>query len=371
MGKKVLRCAEFFSGIGGMRYACHQAAPSDTSVEFIASFDINQIANHVYHHNFQENPITVNVEHLPVKYYEDLRADIWLMSPPCQPYTRGGSLLDDQDNRAIGLLHLVSVLQKMENPPDYIFVENVLNFEVSKSRSKLIDVLNERKYVVEEYLVSPLDIGIPNYRLRYYLIARRSNSSVVKPLFKDLLHIMPQPHARPVSEYLRPPTDPTPFLVPTKYITDYKEYRHDVVHPQDVRSTTFTKAYGSKHIIGTGSFLQTQNLHLRDYRKDDPQTLLTLGLRFFTPTEVALLHAFPLKSESTDNSTTGITTLEFPSDVSIINQYRLLGNSLNVAVVNVLLNRLYSEALFDCEAPFDSEALFDSEAPFDNSTHAE
>jgi tRNA (cytosine38-C5)-methyltransferase len=52
------------------------------------------------------------------------------MSPPCQPYTRGGKSLDDKDQRAKGLLNLIDVLSKLSDPPSYIFLENVLNFEV-------------------------------------------------------------------------------------------------------------------------------------------------------------------------------------------------------------------------------------------------
>ncbi|CAG8575867.1 10785_t:CDS:1, partial [Acaulospora colombiana] len=60
---------------------------------------------------------------------EEYNANCWLMSPPCQPYTRGGKGLDDQDQRAKGLLHLIHVLSELSIPPEYIFLENVLNFE--------------------------------------------------------------------------------------------------------------------------------------------------------------------------------------------------------------------------------------------------
>jgi len=42
----------------------------------------------------------------------------------------GGKQLDDEDRRAAGLLNLINILPKLNNPPKYIFLENVVNFEV-------------------------------------------------------------------------------------------------------------------------------------------------------------------------------------------------------------------------------------------------
>ena len=127
-------------------------------------------------------------------------------------------------------------------------------------------------------------------------------------------------------------------MVPSRYLTDYKNYRHgirrvafcvDIVKPCDFSCTTFTKAYASKYIIGTGSFLQTAAFDL-EYAKDDPEALLKVGLRFFTPTEIALLHGFPVGNG-----------FEFPEGLALIQQYRLLGNSLNIKVVALILRRLF------------------------------
>src|SRR5690242_19160596 len=56
----VIRCAEFFSGIGGMHYGIQGI--SEKEIQVIAAFDINQIANTVYAHNFGLKPITMNIE---------------------------------------------------------------------------------------------------------------------------------------------------------------------------------------------------------------------------------------------------------------------------------------------------------------------
>lgn len=258
------------------------------------------------------------------------------MSPPCQPFTRGGNQRDHEDERSAGLLYLIRVLKEMKNPPEYLFLENVLNFEKSECRRLLVEALTLRGYLFEEYLVSPMDLNIPNDRLRYYLIARKCASSTSRDIITSFTEVYGNiDHLRTekntISDYLQPENDSDPTLqIPSRYLTDYKNYRHDIVHPSDTRSTTFTKAYGSDYIIGTGSFLQTKWLELREYAKDDPEVLMTLGLRWFAPEEVMALQGFP-------------TNFKFAPGTSRIQQYRLLGNSMNVTVVGVLLKRLVLE----------------------------
>lgn len=335
-----LKVVEFFSGIGGMHYALKA---TDNSFEICAAFDINQIANTVYAFNFGIKPIATNVEHLPLAYYEKLDADVWLMSPPCQPFTRGGKMLDSADTRSVGLLYLIDTLGKMRNPPKYLFLENVLNFEVSECHRLLVEMLSSLGYRVKEYLLTPCDpwVNIPNTRLRYYLAAERIQVDILplshqSGIFRSFSEAFGEEKSlektRTIESFLRPPADITPYLVPHKYLTDYIHYRHDIVKPTDTACSTFTKAYGSKYIIGTGSFVQTREFD-RAYEKDDPKALIEIGLRFFTPLEIALLHGFPAEDS-------GECKFGFPATISTIHQYRLLGNSLNVPVVTLILKDL-------------------------------
>ena len=257
-------------------------------------------------------------------------------------------MLDGKDTRSAGLLYLIDTLGRMSNPPRYLFLENVLNFEVSECHKLLMEVLNRRGYRIKEYLLTPCDpwIDIPNTRLRYYLAAElhqqgdASLSSYQGKIFHSFSEAFGEERrvmkARTIESFLRPPDDITPFIVPHKYLTDYVNYRHDVVKPTDTACSTFTKAYGSKYIIGTGSFLQTRDFD-RIYEKDDPRALVEIGLRFFTPHEIALLHGFPVEGEGDD-------TFGFPATIPIIHQYRLLGNSLNIPVVALILKDLLSSS---------------------------
>ncbi len=351
--------------------------------EVVAAYDNNQVANTVYKHNFGLSPCAVNLEHLAADHFVKLAADCWLLSPPCQPFTRGGSGLDDRDERSRGLLHLTAVLAAMPDPPAFVFVENVLNFETSTCRDRLVAVLQERAYAVSEYLISPLDpaVAMPNDRLRYYLLATRGGeerSDREGRAVGEVIRALPgrsrrgqESGCRPIGDYLCTFDAPAAacidgseasFAVPLPYLADHATYRHDIVDATSRRSATFTKGYGSKYIVGTGSLL-----------KVDPQRLLSptatgapandRGLRFFTPSEIARLHAFPLQEAvascrtvmlgaPADAASAACTTgcearcqrravpFSFPKGVSVQQQYRLLGNSLNVRVVAHLLAHL-------------------------------
>lgn len=66
-----------------------------------------------------------------MEYYDEIAADVWTMSPPCQPYTRTGLRQGSQDARSQSFLYLLSVLKALNNRPKYILVENVKGFEAS------------------------------------------------------------------------------------------------------------------------------------------------------------------------------------------------------------------------------------------------
>merc|ERR1712048_692275 len=108
------------------------------------------------------------------------KIDILLMSPPCQPFTRQGKKLDDNDKRTKSFFYLLNeILPKLL--PKSIIIENVKNFEDSRTREKLIEFLEKYGYQFEEFLLSPLDLGVPYQRSRYFLVA-----SMEKKEFKNL-----------------------------------------------------------------------------------------------------------------------------------------------------------------------------------------
>ncbi|KAF9898568.1 tRNA (cytosine-5-)-methyltransferase, partial [Lobosporangium transversale] len=188
------RVLEFYSGIGGMHYAFNESGHKG---EILKAFDINTTANEVYAHNHGKQQLAQrNIEAVPVEFYDKQQADVWLMSPPCQPYTRTGNQEGSKDNRAKSFLYLMDILPKLQHPPNYILLENVKGFEESDSRDLLVEALTTNGYEFQELLITPLQIGIPNSRMRYYCLARKKDTvgGFVHPVSGTLIGYIPSIH---------------------------------------------------------------------------------------------------------------------------------------------------------------------------------
>ena len=97
-----MQAVEFYSGIGGLAVAAKQAG-----VEVKLSFDIHPLANKTHELNFPSvstSPTTIcklsakSLSTLFSKYFQGTPA-FWLLSPPCQPFSRRGLQKDLEDQR--------------------------------------------------------------------------------------------------------------------------------------------------------------------------------------------------------------------------------------------------------------------------------
>ncbi|XP_010493804.1 PREDICTED: DNA (cytosine-5)-methyltransferase-like [Camelina sativa] len=177
--KKPWRVLEFYSGIGGMRYSL---TASGVVAEVVEAFEINDSANDVYQHNFKHRPYQGNIQSLTADDLDKYNADAWLLSPPCQPYTRQGLQKHSGDARAFSFLRILELIPHTTKPPQMLFVENVVGFETSDTHMEMIDTLTKLDYVTQEFILSPLQFGVPYSRPRYFCLAKR------KPLpFKSQL----------------------------------------------------------------------------------------------------------------------------------------------------------------------------------------
>ncbi|CAE8628668.1 unnamed protein product, partial [Polarella glacialis] len=156
--------------MGGMRAAGHV---SGLPFKVVAAYEVSDLCAQAYRHNYGSHDWRLQtIERLHVEELDALNADVWLMSPPCQPFTRSGLRKDHEDDRTRALLHLVDVLGQMKKPPRRLLLENVVGFEVSESRRRLLVVLAAKGWEVAEFALDPEDFGLPNRRPRYYGLFR-------------------------------------------------------------------------------------------------------------------------------------------------------------------------------------------------------
>ncbi|XP_059771256.1 tRNA (cytosine(38)-C(5))-methyltransferase isoform X4 [Balaenoptera ricei] len=325
-----------------------------------------------------------------------------LMSPPCQPFTRIGLQGDMTDPRTNSFLYILDILPRLQKLPKYILLENVKGFEVSSTRDLLIQTIGNCGFQYQEFLLSPtsqptapfyLQLGIPNSRLRYFLIAKLQ--SVPFPFqapgqvlmeFPQTESEHPQKHAidaekkieekkiepnicfdsstqcsgkeailfkletageidrkhqqdsdlsvRMLRDFLEDDIDMNSYFLPPKSLLRYALLL-DIVKPTSRRSTCFTKGYG-RYMEGTGSVLQAAE----DVQIETIYKSLTNLSQEEKITRLLMLQLRFFTPKEIANLLGFPPEFGFPEKTTVKQRYRLLGNSLNVQVVAQLIKIL-------------------------------
>ena len=295
-----LRAVELFSGIGGFA-----AAVAGWDVQVTGALDQDHAALSCYRLNFPDHPVRqVDLERISAWELTTLDADLWWLSPPCQPYCERGARRDLDDYRARSLVHLMELLARIpvKNLPRHLALENVAGFMGSQAHGRLINLLAGRGYHLRERLLCPTELGVPSRRPRYYLTASLSPLAPEQPA--------PRLPLRPLAGYLDPSlteTAPDELLLTDEIVTRFGSGLRilDPAEPS-AYTTCFTSGYG-RSLMNAGSYL-------------------TCGpkVRRFTPEEVVRLLQF---SES----------FCFPEGMTLRRRWGLAGNSLSVVAVREVL----------------------------------
>ncbi|EPZ34169.1 S-adenosyl-L-methionine-dependent methyltransferase [Rozella allomycis CSF55] len=333
-----MRVLELFAGVGGMKIA-YQMAFSDDKESTFEPIEILPAAITVYNTHSISKHRAKNI--IGLKIHDVDNFDMWTMSPPCQPYTKQKSSkeLDLDDKRSDCFMHLLTLLRGVSKRPTYIIVENVAPFYVrnGQGRMELLKVLKDLNYNISEYIINPKDsLNIPNSRNRYYLLARLNKTFDNEILQTNL------PESKLKMEYSAFVRDYLLKNVPQEceITLSTKCKRGSLFDIVDLNSTStmcFTKNY-TKYAEGTGSVLKTsdqdiaaifENHCVRKCEGDENCCLKQVGLRYFAPKEIANLMGFP-------------DWFDFPASTTMKEQYRMIGNSINVSVVSSLIKHLLS-----------------------------
>lgn len=288
------RVLELYCGIGGV------AAALDGAASVVAAVDVNRSALAVYRRNFVHPAPARTLEGLSAEELASFGADLWWLSPPCQPFTRRGLGRDEDDPRAASLLLLVDRIEEVR--PRYLAMENVPGFQGSRCHARLAGTLEAAGYRFREGCLCPTELGVPNRRRRYYLVASRDGAPA---------DWSPPAGAGRRRGTLRPYLDPAPdpgLAVDPELVRRY-EGTLDVVRADEPGAVTacFTAAYG-RSPVRSGSYLEGEDGRLRR----------------FSPAEILRLLGFP-------------GTFRLPPDLPPEKAWPLVGNSLSVPAVRRVL----------------------------------
>eukprot|EP00762_Andalucia_godoyi_P007304 ANDGO_01607.mRNA.1 DNA (cytosine-5)-methyltransferase len=359
LGGRELRVVEWFAGTGGLHCALDRALMTDGQQqqqqqqqqhEIVAAIDISEAAQRVYAWNFPSVKfIRKTIERIKVEDAAWIRdTDLWLMSPPCQPFVLNGRNIDARDTRNAALFRILSLVHTCQ--PKAVFLENVKQFALSETHQVVRDRLRDSGYVLDDVVCSPVDWGIPYDRKRYYLVAVRADCCSAGTISLSI-----PVHVGPLSQTLERYLCQEEALVPQEcWFTPEQEevmiaqtHRNDIVFPHSTSSSAFTKSYAAKwnHFRGTGSVLCTNAAELgADVAMRSMETeryipfVKGMKLRYVSPAEILRIHEYP-------------ASYSFPAATTLHEQWALLGNGVHIGVCAHILKQLLDILLQPASTP--------------------
>lgn len=293
-----LRWLELFAGIGGFATAATRVWGQ--AVLHVCPLDIDRDAQRVYELNHPHTLITCEIQSLQTSYLQSLAANAWWLSPPCQPYSQRGHQRDIDDPRAQSLLFLIAQIPTLL--PKWIALENVAAFAHSRAYQLLSRALLDHGYSLMHRLLCPTEMGWPNRRPRFYLLASRDGLPDWQPLPQFTIS---------VDELIRDAAvDFDQCRVADEVIHKFMTGMDRVDPACDSCVTAcFGSSYG-KSILHAGSYCSHQGTYRR-----------------FSPEEVARLMGFPRE-------------FQLPGDMQYRRLWKLLGNSLSIPAVEYVLSHV-------------------------------
>jgi site-specific DNA-cytosine methylase len=288
-----VRILELFCGIGGLAEAAGDRA------EIVAAVDIDRHALAVYQHNFRHPALCRTIESLPAEFFAEYAADLWWLSPPCQPFTRRGRERDLDDSRCAGLVNVIERIGQIR--PALLALENVPEFFGSRAHRLLREQLIGNNYVTDEALICPTERGVPNRRRRFYLLAQlrcesepRRDGEEGKAGPRSGVSML---SSRPLADFLDETPDPA-LTIDDAFFRRFEPAMH-IVNESDPEAVTgcFTSAYG-RSPVHSGSYLRTAEGNVRRFSPDEIMQLLGFRRSFAWPAGISRERAWGLVGNS-------------------------------------------------------------------------
>ena len=178
-GGHMIRYVSAFRGMGGADKALEQIG----GFKCVGAFEIDSHAN-LFSDNYYER--TFNHGDITTVDAESIACHSWLIGGfCCQPFSVAGLQAGFEDKiRGTVFFDLARIIEAKQ--PDCVVLENVrglVSHDKGQTLSVIIDTLGQLGYHTEWSLLNSKDFGVPQHRVRWYLVARHPRTQPTGKIF--------------------------------------------------------------------------------------------------------------------------------------------------------------------------------------------
>lgn len=355
---------DLFCGIGGIRRAFEMTGHFIN----VLSAEIDKYACITYEHLFGENPYNdVSTEKFK-NTVNSIEYDVLLAGFPCQSFSIAGKRKGFKDSTRGTLFFEIADILSMTKPKAFLLenVEGLITHQKGETFETIINILvNELGYKVvgvnknifgglhyekKSFLRNAKDFGIPQKRLRTYIIGFREDLVADNYILKELPESRKDLNLYKNLNDLLDYKNDIEYYVASGYLETLEKHKEN--HSKkgngfgyEIVNVTSIKNPISNTILATGGSGKERNLVL------DPQPkfygkivsgkktpINNKGIRHMTPNEWGKLQGFInyafIKNE--------VETFSFPEGISKTQQYKQFGNSVCIPVVEELAKYIFN-----------------------------
>lgn len=185
-----IKVVELFAGVGGFRIGLERASDRYKTIwnnQWEPSTK-RQDASIIYCNRFgteghsNEDISTVDTKNIP-------KADLLVGGFPCQDYSVATTLKNSggiEGRKGVLWWQIYRILKDSEQPPKYLFLENVDRLLKSPATQRgrdfaiILASLSDLGYIVEWRVINAADYGMPQRRRRTYIVACHKSSALAK-----------------------------------------------------------------------------------------------------------------------------------------------------------------------------------------------
>jgi DNA (cytosine-5)-methyltransferase 1 len=358
MQTKTYKTLDLFCGIGGIR----KGFELTNRFQNILSAEIDKYACMTYEHLYGENPQNDVTSQEFKDRVKDINYDVLLAGFPCQSFSIAGGKKGFEDTtRGTLFFHIADILK--ETKPKAFLLENVeglYRHDKGKTFKIIIDTLNELGYKIvgvdensgvleynsKSFLRKTVDFGLPQKRVRTYIIGFRGDLVPDGYIFDELPTKKDKPIFNNLYELLEENVS-AKYYLSEQYIKTLE--KHKATHKAKGNGFGFKIVnIGdnpiSNTILATGGSGKERNLVIQEKPEyygimfgSKKSPINDKGIRVMTPMEWARLQGF--KDYAFIEN--GVDNFSFPQIVSDTQQYKQLGNSVSIPVIEELAKYMY------------------------------